>query len=105
MKISVIGNLPEESDIFLSMINDFVQKHRVGSPVIISAGSVSTLHQIDKYAKGKGYDSIIMGNVFTLALLNADKVIVVWDGGDKKMEEVLALCKREKKPYMEIKTQ
>lgn len=105
MKISVIGNLPEESDIFLSMINDFVQKHRVGSPVIISAGSVSTLHQIDKYAKGKGYDSMIMGNVLTLALLNADKVIVVWDGEDTKMEEIITLCKREKKPYMEIRTQ
>lgn len=104
MKISVIGNLPDESDIFLSMIDNFVQKHRVGNPVILSAGSVSTLHQIDKYAKGKGYDSIIMGNVFTLALLNADKVVVVWDGVDKKMEEVLALCKKEKKPYMEIKT-
>ena len=104
MKISVIGNLPEESDIFLSMINDFVQKHRVGSPVIISAGSVSTLHQIDKYAKGKGYDSVIIGSSLVLAVLNADKVIVVWDGVDTKMEEVLTLCKREKKPHMEIKT-
>lgn len=104
MKISIIGNLPDESELFLSMINDFVQKHRVGSPVIISAGNVTTLHLVDKYAKEKGYDSIIMGNVLTLALLNADKVIVVWDGENTKMEEVLTLCKKEKKPYMEIKT-
>lgn len=105
MKISVIGNLPDESDIFLSMIDSFVQKHRVGSPVIISCGTVNTLRQMDKYAKDKGYDSVIMGNIDTLALLNADKVIVVWNGEDKKMEDILSTCKKEHKPYMEIKTQ
>lgn len=104
MKISVIGNLPEEGDVFLTLIDTFVQNNRVGSPVILSAGSVSTLHQVDKYAKGKGYDSVIIGSPIVLAVLNADKIVLVWDGEDKKMEEVLTLCKKEKKPYMEIKT-
>lgn len=86
----------------MHLIDMFVQNNKVGTPVIISAGSINTLHQIDKYTKQKGYDSVIVGNSFVLALINADKVIIVWDGIDKKLEKVLSMCKREGKPYTEI---
>lgn len=96
--------MPEEAEAFLTLIDTFVNNHKVGTPVILSAGAVSTLHQIDKYARGKGYDSVILGNVLTLAVLNGDKIIVVWDGIDTKLEEVVRICKKENKAYMEIKT-
>lgn len=103
MKIAVVGNLPDEES-YIHLIDSFVKDHKVGTPVILSAGDVATLHIVDKYAKNKGYDSVILGNALVLAVLNADKLIVVWDGEEGKYMEVVDLCKRNKKAYMEIKT-
>jgi hypothetical protein len=103
LKISVVGDIPDEES-YIHLIDTFVKDHKVGTPVIISAGTLNTLSKTDKWAKGKGYDSVILGNVITLAILNGDKVILIWDGENRTYEEALILCKKEKKSYMEIKT-
>ena len=95
--------MPDEGS-YINLIETFVKDHKVGTPVIISAGSLSTLQQVGKWSKSQGYDNVIMGNVLTLAVLNADKIILIWDGENKKYEEVLDMCKKERQPYMEIKT-
>ena len=103
MKISIIGDIPDEES-YVHLIDTFVKDHKVGTPVILSAGSVPTMHTVDKWSKSKGYDSVILGNVLTLAVLNADKIVLIWDGENKKYQEVLDLCKKEKRSFMEIKT-
>jgi hypothetical protein len=103
LKISIVGDIPDEES-YTHLIDTFIKDHKVGKPVILSAGSVHTLSKMDKYCKDKGYDSVILGNVYTLAILNGDKIVLIWDGEDEKYQKTLDLCKREKRSYMEIRT-
>lgn len=103
MKISIIGEF-EDKDKFLPMIDNFVSDHKVSTPVILSAGGVELLSCMDKYAKGKGYPSVILGNALILAVLNGDKLIFVWDGEDEKYKEMVSRAKKEHRPYIDIRT-
>lgn len=103
MKIAIIGDF-EDTDKYLPMIDTFVKDHKVGTPVILSAGSVHLLATMDKYAKDKGFPSVILGNALILAVLNGDKLIFVWDGVNEKYGAMLATAKKEKRPYIDIRT-
>jgi hypothetical protein len=105
MKISVVGTIPvNDKEAYMAMIDTFVNDHKVGRPVIMVAGPVETLSMIDKYAKGSGYDGVLFGNIIPLAILNANKVIFVWDGVNKEYAEAIELAKANKVPYITLRT-
>jgi len=105
LKISIVGDFNlEQKEKFLTLIDGFVRDHKVGVPVIICAGEVELLSIIDTYAKDKGFPSVILGNVLTLAILNGDKIIFVWDGENKKYLEMIKLAKKQKRPYIDLRT-
>jgi hypothetical protein len=105
MKISVIGSVPDkDKEAYMSMVDTFIQDHKVSVPVVMSAGNVEVLHMIEKYAKKHGYNSIIFGNVFELAVLNANKIIFIWDGINKVYADAIELAKANSIPYITLRT-
>lgn len=103
MKLAIIGDVEEGKEgAALRIIDTFVSDHKGGGGAVMSAGSGRLSSLTDKYAREKGYSSIIMYNATHLAVLNADKVLVLHT---KKydMEEVVDMCKKYEKPFMEIK--
>lgn len=103
MKLSIIGDVEEGKEgAALRIIDTFVQDHKGGGGVVMSSGSSRLMSLTSKYAREKGYPSIIMYNATQLAVLNADKVLVLHT---KKfdMEDVVGMCKKYEKPFMEIK--
>jgi len=103
MKLSIVGDIPEGKEGGrLRIIDTFVQDHKGGGGVVLCAGSMRLLHVTDKYAKDKGYPSIIFGNATELAILNADKVLLLWSKA-YDLEDLVVLCKKYKKPHMEIR--
>ena len=103
MRIAIIGDF-EDKEKYVPMIDNFVNDHKVSVPVILSAGGVSLIAAMDKYAKDKGYYSVILGNIPMLAVLNGDKLIFVWDGVNPKYADMITLAKQEKRPYIDIRT-
>lgn len=103
MKLSIIGDISEGKEGGrLRVIDSFVQDHKGGGGVVMCSGSVRLLHVTDKYARDKGYPSIIFGNSTQLAVLNADKVLLLWSKS-YDLVDVVEMCKKYKKPYMEIR--
>lgn len=103
MKLAICGDVEEGKEgASLRLIDTFVQDHKGGGGVVMSAGSSRLMGLTNKYAREKGYPSIVMYNATQLAVLNADKVLVLHTA-KYDMEEVVDMCKKYEKPYMEIK--
>jgi len=103
MKLSIIGDVEEGKEGGrLRTIDAFIEDHKGGRGVVLSAGSTRLLHFVDKHAKSKGYPSVVMGNATQLAVLNADKVLILHSKA-YVMDDVVELCKKYDKPFMEIK--
>ena len=103
MKLSIIGDVAEGKEgVCLRIIDTFVQDHKGGGGVIMSGGSSRLMSLTNKYLREKGYPSIMMYNATQLAVLNADKVLVLHTKA-YDMQDVVDMCKKYGKPVMEIK--
>lgn len=103
MKLAIIGDTEEGKEgASLRIIGTFVEDHKAGNGVVISAGSMRLLSLVNKYAREKGIPPILLQSFFQLAVMNADKVLVLHTPA-YNMEDVVELCKVFEKPFMEIK--
>lgn len=103
MKLAICGDTEEGKEgASLRLIDTFVQDHKGGGGVTIAAGSMRLLSLVNKYAREKGIPPILLQSHFQLAVMNADKVLVLHTPA-YNMEDVVELCKKFEKPYMEIK--
>lgn len=105
MKFSIIGDIPpQDKESYITRIDVFIKDHAVGPTTILATGDLTTLKEMDRYAKNKGYDCIILGNAIQLGVFNASKVILVWDGKDKRYEHIIPMCQKERVSYTEVRT-
>lgn len=103
MKLAIVGDTEEGKEgASLRIIDSFVQDHKAGNGVVISAGSMRLLSLVNKYAREKGIPQILLQSHFQLAVMNADKVCVLHTE-KYDVEDVVELCKKFEKPFMEIK--
>lgn len=103
MKLSIIGDVEEGKEgASLRIIDAFVQDHKGGGGVVISAGSMRLLSLVNKYSREKGIPPILLQSHFQLAIMNAAKVLVLHTPA-YNMEDVVELCKKFEKPFMNIK--
>lgn len=103
MKLAIIGDVTEGSEgAAIRTISHFVEDHKAGNGVVVSAGSMRLLSLVNKYAREKGIPQILLQSHFQLAVMNADKVLVLHTPA-YNMEDVVELCKKFERPFMEIK--
>lgn len=103
MKLAIVGDVEEGKEgSALRIIDTFVQDHKGGGGITISAGSMRLLSLVNKYSREKGIPPILLQSSFQLAVMNADKVLVLHTPA-YDMEDVVGVCKRFEKPFMEIK--
>ena len=103
MKLSIIGDVEEGKEgAALRIIDTFVEDHKGGGGVVISAGSMRLLSLVNKYARERGIPPILLQNLFKLAVLNSQKVLILHTPA-YDMYDVVEMCKEAEKPFMEIK--
>lgn len=103
MKLAIVGDVEEGREgAALRIISSFVEDQKGGNGVTISAGSMRLLSLVNKYSREKGIPQVLLQSHFQLAVMNADKVLVLHTPA-YNMEDVVELCKKFEKPYMDIK--
>lgn len=103
MKLSIVGDVEEGKEgAALRIIDTFVEDHKGGGGVVISAGSMRLLSLVNKYAREKGIPPILLQSHYQLAVFNSHKVLVLHTPA-YDMYDVVEMCKEAEKPFMEIK--
>ena len=103
MKLAIIGDIEEGKEAGkFRVIKRFIEDQKGGRATILSSGTTRLMHCADKCAKDLGHDSVILGNVVKLAVLNADKVLLLGTPA-YTLEMVTEMCKENNKPMMVIK--
>lgn len=121
MRICVIGSrsIVEEKFVF-AKIDKFLKEHCVGNPVLVSGGAKGVDSIVKKYAEAKGFDFIEFIPYHLLdksvefssryfftrnrqMIMNADKVLALWDGTSTGTHHAIKFCQKLGVPVMVIK--
>lgn len=121
MRLCVIGSRSiEDVDFVFKTIDRFIKDQTVGKVTLISGGAKGVDSLVKEYAKLRAYDFVEFVPFHVLdrtvefskryffirnkqMVLNADKVLAIWDGKSSGTEHTITLARKHNVPVMVIK--
>ena len=78
MKLSIIGDVAEGKEgVVHRHVITFLEDQKGGGCAVIAAGTTRLLHIVEGYSHTRGYPCILLANQLKLAVLNADRVLLL----------------------------